>query len=199
MNLKFLAAGGLFALCATLSSHASAEVITFDDISTSNGSVPISNGYHGFDWNNFYVLDASQSGGTTNTGYQTGTVSAPNVAYNGYADPASFSSVTAFSLNSLEVTKAWNAGITHFDGYVGNILTYSMNVTSSTTAPTSVVFNWSGLNKVVMSDGNSTNHTAIDNLSVTAVPEPETYALMLAGLGLMGVIARRRNKKSTEA
>lgn len=28
----------------------------------------------------------------------------------------------------------------------------------------------------------------------TAVPEPETYAMLLAGLGLMGVIARRRNR-----
>lgn len=35
---------------------------------------------------------------------------------------------------------------------------------------------------------------AIDNvsLSVTAVPEPETYALMLAGLGVIGGLARRR-------
>ena len=31
-------------------------------------------------------------------------------------------------------------------------------------------------------------------VSVTAVPEAETYAMMLAGLGLMGAIARRRNK-----
>lgn len=30
------------------------------------------------------------------------------------------------------------------------------------------------------------------NLSVTAVPEPETYAMLLAGLGVVGVIARRR-------
>jgi hypothetical protein len=31
--------------------------------------------------------------------------------------------------------------------------------------------------------------------AVTAVPEPETYALMLAGLGLIGGIARRRKAK----
>lgn len=30
-------------------------------------------------------------------------------------------------------------------------------------------------------------------MSVTAVPEPESYAMLLAGLGLMGAIARRRS------
>lgn len=32
-----------------------------------------------------------------------------------------------------------------------------------------------------------------------AVPEPETYAMLLAGLGLMGTIARRRNKGKAAA
>ncbi len=35
------------------------------------------------------------------------------------------------------------------------------------------------------------------NWHVAAVPEPETYAMMLAGLGLMGVVARRRKRKLT--
>jgi hypothetical protein len=30
------------------------------------------------------------------------------------------------------------------------------------------------------------------NLQVSAIPEPETYALMLAGLGLLGAVAKRR-------
>ncbi len=33
--------------------------------------------------------------------------------------------------------------------------------------------------------------------SVVAVPEPETFAMLLAGLGLIGMVARRRNKVST--
>lgn len=32
------------------------------------------------------------------------------------------------------------------------------------------------------------------NGSVTAIPEPETFAMLLAGLGLMGSIARQRSK-----
>jgi hypothetical protein len=46
-------------------------------------------------------------------------------------------------------------------------------------------------------DNQSTyNHAfVIDNLSVSAVPEPETYAMMLAGLGLMGFMGRRRKAK----
>lgn len=39
--------------------------------------------------------------------------------------------------------------------------------------------------------GNSFNNV------VTAVPEPETFAMLLAGLGLVGMVARRRNKGST--
>jgi hypothetical protein len=33
-------------------------------------------------------------------------------------------------------------------------------------------------------------------VTIAAVPEPETYALMLAGLALMGGIARRRRNQA---
>lgn len=39
-----------------------------------------------------------------------------------------------------------------------------------------------------------TSSNAAFNLTLAPVPEPETYAMLLAGLGLMGAIARRRKK-----
>ena len=46
-----------------------------------------------------------------------------------------------------------------------------------------------------------TNTPSVDafevaNFNVTPVPEPETYALMLAGLGALGALQRRRNQKA---
>jgi len=35
------------------------------------------------------------------------------------------------------------------------------------------------------------------NVQVAAVPEPETYVLMLAGLGVMGFVGRRRSRAAT--
>ncbi|WP_350131935.1 FxDxF family PEP-CTERM protein [Nitrosomonas sp.] len=44
-----------------------------------------------------------------------------------------------------------------------------------------------------LGDGNSWNaHTTELAFQITAVPEPETYAMLLAGLGLLGFAARRR-------
>jgi len=36
----------------------------------------------------------------------------------------------------------------------------------------------------------------LDNVSISAVPEPETYAMLLAGLGLLGFMARRRKESA---
>jgi hypothetical protein len=46
--------------------------------------------------------------------------------------------------------------------------------------------------KLFYFDSNNGDNSGSVLASVTAVPEPETYALLLAGLGVMGVVARRR-------
>lgn len=183
-----LSVAGLFTLASAVA-VAAPTVITFDDIDAGSG-VLMTNGYAGLDWDNFYVLNAAAT--YPGSGYAYGAISAPNVIFNGYAGQASFSSASAFNLLTIQVTKAWLSGVTHFDGYVGDTLTYSLNVSSSKTTPVLATFNWLGVNKVTISDGNGTYHTVLDNVTIEAVPEPETYAMVLAGLGLVGFAARRR-------
>jgi hypothetical protein len=42
--------------------------------------------------------------------------------------------------------------------------------------------------------GNTYTFTVTQTPTVSAIPEPETYAMLLAGLGVMGFIARRRSR-----
>lgn len=57
-----------------------------------------------------------------------------------------------------------------------------------------VVTNWA------QNSGNPTGlRVEFGQSAVTAVPEPETYAMMLGGLGLVGFIARRRKNKQASA
>ena len=51
------------------------------------------------------------------------------------------------------------------------------------------------IRNITFLSSNNAFETANHAFSVSSVPEPETYALMLAGLGLMGAVARRRKAK----
>lgn len=55
---------------------------------------------------------------------------------------------------------------------------------------TSATFNFTGVARSFDLTG-SANVVGLDNIGVTAVPEPESYALALMGLGLIGVVGRR--------
>lgn len=64
--------------------------------------------------------------------------------------------------------------------------TYSLSFTATTSANYILSFANAGGDNIGI---------VLDNVSVSAVPEPETYAMMLAGLGLMGAVVRRRKAK----
>lgn len=110
-----------------------------------------------------------------------------------------FGEGSIFIPNQIDVTGVLAGGgtvhqafqIDKSTGSTGGLNFTSYAFSSSFTNLVSVRFSSSG------SDLSEFNGFSIDNINataVTAVPEPETYAMLLAGLGMMGVVGRRRRK-----
>lgn len=201
ISMKRFAA--IIAVASTLlvSTATNAVVLTFDDL-PGTSLITIPNGYGGLQWNNF-----GRSNGNPGTGYDTGSVSGVGTAFNEFGRAATFSSATAFSLRDAFFTGAWNNGLQIKVVATGGSNTFTREFTVDTNGPLNVFFNWSNINTVtITSFGGVINplligrgagtQFALDNLAInevlSAVPEPETYAMLLAGLGLIGFMARRR-------
>jgi hypothetical protein len=200
MPFKVVVMGG--ALLAA--SACFADIITFDDIPVPagfNSYVPIPNGYHSFNWNNF---DAFYGPGTPHSGYAAGVVSSPNVAFNVAGNPASFSSATQFTLTSAYFTGAWFDGLNiTIQGLNGATVVDSTTVVVNATVPTLSSFNWTGLTEVAFASSGGTLHPGyagsgsgpqfvLDNLTINAVPEPSSGLLTaIAVSGLVLLCGRR--------
>jgi hypothetical protein len=79
----------------------------------------------------------------------------------------------------------------NFGGVLGN---YSLNSGDNFILKTlNFTPDLSGLYTISFQNQGGDNVGALlDNVSVTAVPEPKIYGMMLIGLGLMGFVARKR-------
>jgi hypothetical protein len=197
----------------TLADPASAKVITFDDLPDNSLYNHIPNPYDGFDWSaHFLYVDGADY--PYPSGYQTGVVSAPNVAFNGDGRQVSFSRRTPFELDSFYLTAAWRDGLeVTVTGYLSGVMVDSTTLTVNTSGPTLETFNWD-VNKVVFDSfgGVSVGFTGyqfvLDNLSVSsvpessirfnslaAVPESSTWALMLVGFAVLGFTVCYRPEK----
>lgn len=106
-----------------------------------------------------------------------------------------------FSLTSLDVAKTFNGNgsaltltltATGADGVVTT--TISLDAQSAETFSTFSVGNFVNISSLTIVGGQQFPEFAIDNvnLSIAAVPEPASWATLIAGIGILGGAVRRR-------
>lgn len=110
---------------------------------------------------------------------------------------------SATSFGALQTFSVAQGAITDFAGTLYDINTnVNYGALTNTVGGSNQNLSWSGALATGSYRVDITGTTAIDRtqyistVAALPVPEPETYAMMLAGLALVGAVARRRVKKS---
>ena len=195
-RLNLHAIGLALILTGAFTVSAEAQFINFDNATTNGTGTRINMGYSGFDWSNFYLINTevlySIYGYYPNDGFINNIVSLPNIAFNGYGNPATISSGLPFTLTSAYLGSGqWDDNQVDIQGYNGATLVYDNTYTVSTEGPAIFeTFNYVDVTSVTFttSDGIFT----MDELSINgAAPEPSQYGLFIA-IAVTGLVAARR-------
>lgn len=126
----------------------------------------------------FDIINVNASNGTS--------VTASAIDGNGLASlelklisPADLVLVDVMATESQTTPGTWNASF-NYSPILAGTGTYKLEILGKSTS-TSLAAGYNG------------------NMILAAVPEPESYAMLMAGLGLLGFVSRRKKKQETAA
>lgn len=196
--------GALALGMAVLAGPACADVITFDDRGPEVQSLT---SYKGFEWHNMSTFSNSTWGNPYN-GYGNGTVSQKNIAFNDYGDVTGSMSLASgtFTFESAYFTAAWLKGLKlTIVGLNDGVQKYTKTLTLTNKKPLLFEANWSGIDKLTFTTyidecTDKGRQFVMDNFKfVSGVPEPDTWALMIAGFGGVGLMVRANRRRELAA
>ena len=165
---------------------ASATVLTFDDLGA-DGVVPMN--YGGLDWSasSWFAFGAPQQPYTAHSGdYRVAAdfEAADSSTTISFGTPASFQGAWFAGLQGATVT---------FQLYLAGALVATSATLDPGETPQFLASGYSGLvDKLVVASPSQGSYVMDDFSFTAAVPEPQTYALLLAGLCALSIAARRR-------
>ncbi len=189
----------VFVICGSASAVPTTAVLTFDGVTTADDAV-IPDGYGGFDWSEFYVLDAVNYEDNP-SGFLNGLVSGDYVAYNHFSNPAEilWEYSGSFDFVGGYLTAAWRDGLEVLvEGFLDDTPVYSQAVVVDHDGATWFDFNFLNIDKLRFSSSGGTPaggllgsgaHFVLDDF--TYIPEPAT--LFLFTFGGFGLLKKRRS------
>jgi hypothetical protein len=154
--------------------------------------------------NGNFTSGADGLAGWTQTGVTDGTGVLNGIFWAGAPNDLGYLSqsiLTAAGKNytfSFDLSGGDSGGTLYFAAMIGGQTLYN---TSSTLAPTHFDFQGTtsaGSTFLQFAYRNDNDNFYLSNVSVTTqpVPEPESYAMMFAGLGVLGLMGKRRRRTS---
>lgn len=137
---------------------------------------------------------------TPGSGNYTGAFSASHAG--SFTDTWTFETVLPGFADASVINIAFNAAA-DIDFTAATLNGIPLHIVNSTTDPLSTaytltqVFSAGGTNTLILSgiSGGSSSYSGTVNYSVSAVPEPATWAMMIGGFGIAGVAMRRRARR----
>lgn len=137
-------------------------------------------------WDTYAMLNSVAWGGLGTTGYVAEITFTPAVGQRVTLNSLDFGSYTGLSRTSSMLVIDAASNTTVFSSGSFGLSTATKSVFPAVSSATGLILRW----------GPDSYNVGVDNiaLSITAVPEPGTWAMMAAGLAVLGAVARRRRR-----